>query len=641
MDKKRLLSAMIATTMLIGTIPTYAFAADEEELPEQTVQETAETVDEPLAEDVILPESEDTTPEDEPAAPVEETDQATETPEETTEPEATEPEVTEPEVTEPEVTEEAPAEPEEEPVPETEEAVEVQAEEASLITSLSFDDTDGQSYPVEVEGAASYVRIPKDKVVDFGTLTMETSEVVSFVESAAVPSDSSVMYVSEGGENSAEVTLKLLGLATATIDMTRSGTTWTGAGNLDLGALDGMTIGSLANQLAGETITISAGMMQTADGSKTSKEAAMGIGQDAEYVYFIVYETDEAQQLYDITYDCGDQAYTLTVPAGTQLINAAALSQNGYTFDGWYTDAACSSAADFTDTVNDDITLYAKYTPNEGANTTFDQAFAQQAGILPITTVADFESFVAKADDITSAQRVELQGNVDLDGKTYAAISGFKGDFDGGGYEISNATFTAVGENAGMFATIGADQIVANLTLRDITARSATYSGALAGSISGTEGHSATIQNVQIRDCAVNGRSAGGLAGFIIWGDINYCSNRDSRVTGVINGGGLAGISYGQFYDCYSVGTATALLYKGGIAGKNLEGGHVMHCWCTMSKATGQTDSTSVDDENFTGVSEYTMSFEFDPEYFSEEVWELADGTDTDFITNEVKYDEF
>ena len=289
MDKKRLLSAMIATTMLIGTIPTYAFAADEEELPEQTVQETAETVDEPLAEDVILPESEDTTPEDEPAAPVEETDQATETPEETTEPEATEPEVTEPEVTEHEVTEEAPAEPEEEPVPETEEAVEVQAEEASLITSLSFDDTDGQSYPVEVEGAASYVRIPKDKVVDFGTLTMETSEVVSFVESAAVPSDSSVMYVSEGGENSAEVTLKLLGLATATIDMTRSGTTWTGAGNLDLGALDGMTIGSLANQLAGETITISAGMMQTADGSKTSKEAAMGIGQDAEYVYFIVY----------------------------------------------------------------------------------------------------------------------------------------------------------------------------------------------------------------------------------------------------------------------------------------------------------------------------------------------------------------
>ena len=255
--------------------------------------------------------------------------------------------------------------------------------------------------------------------------------------------------------------------------------------------------------------------------------------------------------------------------------------------------------------------------------------------------MADFESFVAKADDITSAQRVELQGNVDLDGKTYAAISGFKGDFDGGGYEISNATFTAVGENAGMFATIGADQIVANLTLRDITARSATYSGALAGSISGTEGHSATIQNVQIRDCAVNGRSAGGLAGFIIWGDINYCSNRDSRVTGVINGGGLAGISYGQIYDCYSVGTATALLSRGGITGKNLEGGHVMHCWCTMSKAAGQTDGSSVDAENFTSVSEYTMSFEFNTNYFPETIWDLADGTDTDFIADAVKYDEF
>ena len=233
---------------------------------------------------------------------------------------------------------------------------------------------------------------------------------------------------------------------------------------------------------------------------------------------------------------------------------------------------------------------------------------------------------------------MELQGNVDLDGKTYAAISGFKGDFDGGGYGISNATFTAVGENAGMFATIGADQIVANLTLRDITARSATYSGALAGSISGTEGHSATIQNVQIRDCAVNGRSAGGLAGFVIWGDINYCSNRDSRVTGVINGGGLAGISYGQFYDCYSVGTATALLSRGGIAGKNLEGGHVMHCWCTMSKATGQTDGTSVDSENLTGVDDNTSASEFNTSWFSAWYWNIQDGTETDFIPFMVEY---
>lgn len=641
MDKKRLLSAMIATTMLIGTIPTYAFAADEEELPEQTVQETAETVDEPLAEDVILPESEDTTPEDEPAAPVEETDQATETPEETTEPEATEPEVTEPEVTEPEVTEEAPAEPEEEPVPETEEAVEVQAEEASLIESLSFKDTDGQTYQTKENGTSSYVRIPKDKIVNFATLTMETSEPVSFVKTDSVPSGNNVMYVAEGGEDEATVMLRLLGLATATISMTRDGTTWTGSGELDLGDLDGQTIGALANQLNGRTITISAGMMQTEDGTKINKEAAMAIGQDAENVYFIVYETEENQDLYEITYNCGDQTYTLTVPAGTQLINAAALAKNGYTFDGWYIDEAFSEAADFTDTVDDNITLYAKYTPNEGTNTSFDQAFAEKAEILPISNPADFESFVAKVGEIESTQCVELQGNVDLGGKTYTAISGFKGDFNGNGYEISNATFTAVGENAGMFATIGANQIVANLTLRDITVRSATYSGALAGSISGTEGRSAKIQNVQIRECTVNGRSAGGLAGFVIWGDINYCSNRDSRVAGTINAGGLAGISYGQFYDCYSVGTATALLYKGGIAGKNLEGGHVVHCWCTMSRATGQTDGTSVDDENFTGVSEYTMSFEFDPEYFSEEVWELADGTDTDFITNAVKYDEF
>ncbi|MDT3697824.1 MAG: InlB B-repeat-containing protein [Thermincola sp.] len=56
------------------------------------------------------------------------------------------------------------------------------------------------------------------------------------------------------------------------------------------------------------------------------------------------------------------------VISGDKISVPAAPTWTGYTFDGWYKEAACTTAWDFgTDTVTGDITLYAKWTANPQA----------------------------------------------------------------------------------------------------------------------------------------------------------------------------------------------------------------------------------------------------------------------------------
>ena len=61
-----------------------------------------------------------------------------------------------------------------------------------------------------------------------------------------------------------------------------------------------------------------------------------------------------------------------TVPTGQKVTMPAKPSRDGYTFDGWYTEKECTTAWIFAaNTVDADITLYAKWTPKENT-VTFD-----------------------------------------------------------------------------------------------------------------------------------------------------------------------------------------------------------------------------------------------------------------------------
>jgi len=53
-----------------------------------------------------------------------------------------------------------------------------------------------------------------------------------------------------------------------------------------------------------------------------------------------------------------------TVTIGETVTEPTAPTVTGYTFGGWYTDAACTTAWDFSDAVNEDLDLYAKWTVN-------------------------------------------------------------------------------------------------------------------------------------------------------------------------------------------------------------------------------------------------------------------------------------
>ena len=57
-----------------------------------------------------------------------------------------------------------------------------------------------------------------------------------------------------------------------------------------------------------------------------------------------------------------------TVPCGSSAVEPAAPTADGYTFGGWYTDAACTSAWNFATPVTANITLYARWTYTGGSS---------------------------------------------------------------------------------------------------------------------------------------------------------------------------------------------------------------------------------------------------------------------------------
>lgn len=57
-----------------------------------------------------------------------------------------------------------------------------------------------------------------------------------------------------------------------------------------------------------------------------------------------------------------------TTAANGSVAKPADPTREGYTFAGWYTDAACTKAYDFATAVTSDLTLYAKWTKNEASS---------------------------------------------------------------------------------------------------------------------------------------------------------------------------------------------------------------------------------------------------------------------------------
>lgn len=524
--------------------------------------------------------------------------------------------------------------------------------ETPSAASISINGDDGTPYTSDEDGAALRMDIPNDVVLDIASIGMVTTEAVELGNVSGAGANT----VYADGEN-LKISLNVKGVPyTVTAQMnTTDNITWTGEG--DVPEIDGVTdlsIGALANELGNTDISVAEGVLVAED--RQSVAAKVHINQDAEKVYLYLYPASAA--VHTVTYSFGSNSYTFAVPDGSALVNAQVPVLTGQTFSGWCTDADCTNTVNMNQTVTSNMTLYGEYTAEAGTSS-FDTALTKLLagdtsglveGALPISDAADFEAFVARAEEVPAGQLVRLQNNIDLTGKTYSAISDFKGDFDGDNYSIIGGTFTdvAVGSDtcAGMFASLGAGQVVANLTLNNVTvnASSADYSGALVGRAGGVESAGSgqvTIQNVHVKGGTVSGRTAGGIAGFIIWTDIKYCSVTDSAsVSGLVNAGGIVGISYNNVTDCYSMITPSALLRRGGIVGNNQDTvAHITNCWCTYNYIISGTNSSSLIVGCVPGVNARTPASDFETAGFNSDIWNINGGLNTTFNTENIVYD--
>lgn len=604
---KRVLSAALACMMVLALLPASALAAEDAEMAETEIVVEEETVI--PAEDVEVTEPE--APAEDAVIPEEDVD-----------------------VTEAEVPEEETFLPEEgveaaEPEVATEASEEALTDDAAAPTIIGFS-VGGTAASID---AADNVKLTLDCTTALAgaTVSLTTSEAVSF-EATSSPAGGA-LYASAASANSVTLNFNVtigntdLNDSKYGITLTTSnGTTWTGT----IGSSFAFTAGDLAAGMQNTQLTFAAGTMVSAAGVGNTARA-LACNKDVEVAYLVACG---AGQMCTVTYVIRENSTVWQLPAGTALLTPTVEEASGETFVGWYADAGHNTAVDVdTATVSNGLTLYA-WVNAETTESSFAEQYAAGASTLTIETDEDWASFISLASSIGSSKLVVLNADINCGGATYTSLT-FGGNFNGNGKTISNATFNANGDNSGMFATLGPDQIVANLTLSNITVKSATNAGVLAGSISGSEGHRPLIQNVHVSSCSVSGRNAGGIAGYAFVTDIKFCSNRGTTVTGVVNGGGIAGISYSVVSNCYATKNATALASAGGIVGKNLETGNVEWCWCTSSKAVGYSGDNSSAANNVVSVTRTTNSSAFAG--FNTTYWSIASGTGTTF-TDQVAY---
>lgn len=503
--------------------------------------------------------------------------------------------------------------------------------------SIAYNGTD--IVKENANGSLVFTATGDTQVVDY-TATVTLSDGAVFTPTGHNTGD---LYV-ESATNT-EVTLKF-DITVGPVDLkndqfalvleSTDGTTWTG-GFENAGSL---TLDMLAGYLTSQNIQIAEGAL----GSGSVAQQIL-VNQDTEEVMLALCAPNAT--VYTVDYVVDD---TTTVawklPAGATIPAIVPELTSGETFAGWFTDSNRSSSFVEGTTITGNTILYAKVNALSEAEA-FLQALKAHENVT-ISTKAEWDTFVANSDVVVADQLITLGENIDCDDTTYQSMT-FAGNFNGNGKTISNATFEATsntpsGEECnGLFATLGHGQIVANLTLDNIDVEYAgEYAGVLAGMVDGWSNDRALVQNVQVRNSSVSGRSAGGVAGFIRNADVVYCSSRDTTITGVANGGGVVGLNNGKVEYSYSTATPTALPSflggsAGGVVGKSVRGGSSNYCWAYMD-VVGATKDGAGPEENSAEVTAQGTYAQLLAAQFPAQYWMSATDGSAEFNFDNIEY---
>ncbi len=241
---------------------------------------------------------------------------------------------------------------------------------------------------------------------------------------------------------------------------------------------------------------------------------------------------------------------------------------------------------------------------------TFNLLVSAEDSVYSISTSEEFKKFLCTKDNNFSNVIVRLENDIDVnDGNfsyneeyrplyndaykipdMYPSLENFKGTFDGQGYTIKGL-FTEYGlfkncvdaeiknvsienslvysENAesvymGAIASYAEKSVFTNCKVDSLVIGSAKYTGGAFGKIVSCDVSGIiTLGDVYSSNTEENFGYCGGLAGFIIEGDINECGNQGS-VTGNMCGGFVGMIDEAKVYTCYNTGDVNALSEKAG-----------------------------------------------------------------------------
>ncbi len=269
-------------------------------------------------------------------------------------------------------------------------------------------------------------------------------------------------------------------------------------------------------------------------------------------------------------------------------------------------------------------------------------AFAQD-DVLHISTVEELKAFAVNCTlvEYSVGLKVQLDNDLDLEGKAFYPIPSFSGSFDGGGHTISNFVLATDGSHQGFFRYLQKEGSIANLNLegRVEPDNSRCQVGGLVGSSYGSIENCSFSGKVSgmnyvgglvgenygsIKDCKVEGsvsgkRFTGGIAGYSC-GSIKNCENRSEVNTGISAGGleidklnvegltltgaedtdvvsdsgGIVGFSSGTVEGCMNLGAVGYPHYGynvGGIAGR--QSGHITSC-SNLGEIYGRKDVAGI-----------------------------------------------
>lgn len=134
---------------------------------------------------------------------------------------------------------------------------------------------------------------------------------------------------------------------------------------------------------------------------------------------------EETEDKFTVTFNVqghGTAPASVEVEEGGKVTKPTDPSADGWTFGGWFKEAACTNAWDFAnDTVTADVTLYAKWTENGGGDTT---NYGTEDSPLSVSDALAVIQKECTTDGSLTKQRIYCVGLVSVVDNTYSYDSG-------------------------------------------------------------------------------------------------------------------------------------------------------------------------------------------------------------------------